>query len=271
MSDLSAMQTFNDYEDHAEDYSKEKNQMWRIYVEKYSLLNLVSSWQGKTVLDLGCGDGVYSFEAKNLGASYVYGIDIAHSMIKLAREKAKSISGVEFAVADCTNSTAVSDVLSDAKVNTFDIIICSYVLNYVQNTDEMTSISRVIAHALAPDGIVIGINNNPDETSTESELFQKYGFDKVTKPDIKLWDPVIYHIYDTMNAEQSVMTIVNFYCPWNVLQTHLSNESINYFETCDLKVDPEFLSSNELGKHEPTFFNTLTSHQPIKPFIARRI
>jgi SAM-dependent methyltransferase len=44
--------------------------------------------QGKTVLDIGCGPGLYSVALAERGAGRVVGLDFAEGMLKLARERA---------------------------------------------------------------------------------------------------------------------------------------------------------------------------------------
>ena len=45
--------------------------------------------EGKTVCDLGCGNGIFAIGAAMLGADRVYGIDISENMVKIARENAE--------------------------------------------------------------------------------------------------------------------------------------------------------------------------------------
>jgi ubiquinone/menaquinone biosynthesis C-methylase UbiE len=59
--------------------------------------------EGKTILDLGCGPGMYAISLAKGSPSLVYGIDFAPSMIDIARKEAIK-AGVEhickFEVAD---------------------------------------------------------------------------------------------------------------------------------------------------------------------------
>ena len=47
--------------------------------------------QGKSVADLGCGNGVLSIAAKLMGASKVLGVDLDPKALKVASENAKSL------------------------------------------------------------------------------------------------------------------------------------------------------------------------------------
>ena len=59
--------------------------------------------QGRSVLDVGCGPGHYSVELARRGASRVLGIDIAPTMLQIARERAAHAGAAQvcrFAQAD---------------------------------------------------------------------------------------------------------------------------------------------------------------------------
>lgn len=47
---------------------------------------------GKSVIDLGCGNGILAIGAKLMGAGSVTGIDIDHEAVKIAQENASSLS-----------------------------------------------------------------------------------------------------------------------------------------------------------------------------------
>jgi len=61
-------------------YNVEKQKPFRVLVEKYTILSLVEqhfgSFKDLRVVDLGCGDGIYSRLAEANGASKVIGIDV---------------------------------------------------------------------------------------------------------------------------------------------------------------------------------------------------
>ena len=77
-------------------YGGKRNLFWRVLdnwlrrdiQERYQLTfeRLGSDLRGQTVLDIGCGSGVYCFEAARRGAARVVGIDLAEGMISLARQ-----------------------------------------------------------------------------------------------------------------------------------------------------------------------------------------
>lgn len=58
----------------------------------------MTSFQGKRVIDIGCGDGTYSIELLRAGASEVLGIDAAESAVETANNKVSGIDGIHFEV-----------------------------------------------------------------------------------------------------------------------------------------------------------------------------
>jgi len=55
---------------------------------------------GKTVVDVGCGDGSYTYELLQMGASSVVGIDAAEGAIRLARERYAHVPAMTFETCD---------------------------------------------------------------------------------------------------------------------------------------------------------------------------
>ena len=90
---------------------------------KFAQLVQGIDFAGKHVLDIGCNLGMMCQLARDVGASYVKGIDIDRDYIKGAREVFPTI---EF---ECTE-----DIAGD-----FDIIICSAMLHYVKDLDKFFS------------------------------------------------------------------------------------------------------------------------------------
>ena len=81
---------------------------------------------GKTVLDIGCGSGVYAVDFARRGARRVLGIDFSGSMLELARGEAAThgVAGAcEFRRADFTQA--------DLKGERFDVVIAMGVFDYL--------------------------------------------------------------------------------------------------------------------------------------------
>ena len=77
-------------------YDGRRGPIWRLLdstfrrdiIERFRLtFDRLGDLKGKTVLDIGCGSGVYLREALARGASHVIGVDAAPRMLELAKER----------------------------------------------------------------------------------------------------------------------------------------------------------------------------------------
>ena len=65
---------------------------------------------GRDVLDLGCGTGMFAIGAKMLGASNVYGFDVSEKAVAAAKENAAELKAdVEFTVCDISSVDSHGD------------------------------------------------------------------------------------------------------------------------------------------------------------------
>ena len=112
-----------------EDYSTnpdkiERYRIWTSHIEKYS-----RSVNANNCLDIGCGSGVLSLFTAQLGLE-VTGIDLADEMLKICESKKKKlqIKNVQFTKGNL-------EEIGEKQFSNFDLIICSSVLEYVNNID----------------------------------------------------------------------------------------------------------------------------------------
>lgn len=98
------------------------------------LKKILPKFQGKKVLDLGCGYGWHCKYAVENGAEYVLGTDISHKMLEAAKSKNKD-ERIDY---KCIPMEDMN--FSDG---TFDIIISSLAFHYIKNFETLvTNISR---------------------------------------------------------------------------------------------------------------------------------
>ncbi len=94
------------------------------------------------VLDVGCGNGIISIHLGKLGFN-VTGIDVSEKTIETAR-KNNIYGNVQFRVQSAEELKASGEQ--------FDVIICSEVLEHLQNP---SALLQVLHPSLKPDGILI--------------------------------------------------------------------------------------------------------------------
>lgn len=123
--------------------------------EWYEMQKLMPDFNGKRVLDLGCGYGWHCFYAAEHGAEYVLGTDISEKMLEVARQK-NQFENIEF------QRIAMEDI--ECEDESFDVIISSLALHYVKDYREL---AEKISRWLKPGGRFV--------FSVEHPVFTAYG------------------------------------------------------------------------------------------------
>ena len=126
------------YDTIAKQYKKSKELPYRL-VEAYTYFHLLGNLAGKSILDLGCGEGFYTRKFKEKGASTVIGVDISPKMISLATaEETQHPLGIKYIVGDACKL---------GKIGSFDFVVASYLLCYAQNFEELLQMCQTIFEA----------------------------------------------------------------------------------------------------------------------------
>ena len=185
----------NSYDKIAEKYKNSKQLGFRKCIEEYTLLKLAGDISEKRVLDLACGEGIYTRKIKQLGASTVIGVDLSAEMIKLAEEEErKNTIGCQY---------LVNDALNLGKIGDFDVVMCMYLFNYARSKEELLQMCEVIFTNLKPNGKLIGFNDNPMNNLKNYANYKEYGFIKESTPTREEGDFVRYVIYNPDGTEFS--------------------------------------------------------------------
>nr|VFK19531.1 MAG: Ubiquinone/menaquinone biosynthesis C-methylase UbiE [Candidatus Kentron sp. LPFa] len=156
------------YDSIAEQYQKNIGLPPRQYAEPETYFHILGDLSGKSILDLACGEGLYTRKLKQKGAARVVGLDISEKMIELAmREERAGPLGIEY---------MVRDVLELGQIGKFDRVVATYLLNYSRTREELSRMCRNIYLNLKPDGRFVTLNNNNDQSADFSPKLVKYGY-----------------------------------------------------------------------------------------------
>ncbi|NQX43289.1 Methyltransferase domain-containing protein [Pedobacter steynii] len=117
------------------------------------LQKMLPDFEGKSVLDLGCGFGWHCIYAKQQGAKRVVGIDLSEKMLETAENKSVGLD-IEY------RQMAIEDI--DFSKEEFDVVISSLAFHYVK---DFSLICRKINHCLKPGGHFIFSQEHPVFTS----------------------------------------------------------------------------------------------------------
>ncbi len=203
MGTLSAKDQYNKY---ASIYHKKRKDpiknFWNEYIEVPAITHLISKdVVGKNVLDLGCGSGLYVKKLIELGAA-VKGSDISEELIKIARSENPVI---DFEVASAESLPYEN--------NSFDVVVASLSLHYLQNLSKSFSeISRI----LRPNGIFVFSINHPLNDSSETI--------KVSDNDVRIFKPYFHNNPYTLTMKDGNMEFTLYHHTFeNISQSLISS------------------------------------------------
>ncbi|OON71442.1 class I SAM-dependent methyltransferase [Streptomyces tsukubensis] len=142
---------------------------FRRHIEIPSVLAALGDLRGKRVVDLGCGAGLYARLVARGGASVVAGLDQSPGMIAHAHQRdRREASGITYLLHDISQPPPLPP-------QSFDAVVCVYVLPYASTQRQLTDICRTARTLLAPGGRFVTATLNPD-FATAHDYYRPYGF-----------------------------------------------------------------------------------------------
>lgn len=239
------------YDHIAAQYKESKQLGFRKYIELHTLLKLAGNLSGKQVLDLACGEGIYTRKIKSLGAAHILGIDISAEMIKLAQEEeARNPQGCEY---------RVKDVFDLGQVGNFDIVMGMYLLNYAQTREELLKMCVTVYNNLSDTGTFIGFNDNPMNDPKNYGSYGKYGFIKETTETRQEGDYIRYVI---SNPDGTTFAFNNYYLSAQTYENCFKEAGFTHFQW----VGP-WLDETE---KDNSYWNAFFADPPLIGFSARK-
>ncbi|RKH20543.1 class I SAM-dependent methyltransferase [Corallococcus praedator] len=144
------------------------------YIEGHTFFKALGSVEERNVLDLACGDGLYTRQLKARGANRVVGVDISEEMIGGARryEEAQRL-GIEY---------HVSDVADMAPLGVFDCVTAVYLLHYANSPEHLLRMCRNIHAHVKPGGRFVTYSFNPG-FSAKGPNSTRYGITMLDFPE----------------------------------------------------------------------------------------
>jgi ubiquinone/menaquinone biosynthesis C-methylase UbiE len=195
----------NDYDTLSAEYKKTHIKPDKLYSMLPTILDLVSPIGGKIIVDVGCGDGFFTFEfAKS--AREVYGLDNSKNQIEEAKKY--SVENTKF---------IFSDMLCFDYPKS-DIVNVPFVLGYIQPSKIILELFQKIFASLKKNGKIVGIIDSPKTLVHDNKIFgsikKLQSFDEGAKLTIELYNKekivaldAFYHTKDTI---QHLLSAVGF-------------------------------------------------------------
>jgi toxoflavin synthase len=216
------------------------------------MFSLLPDLAGCSVVDLACGDGIYSRKLRRAGARRVVGVDISSEMIALAEQaEAGEPLGVCYVVADV--ATVKLEEL-------FDVALCSYLFNYARSRSELRTLIESVHRLLRPGGAVVGCNDYPDNPRHDFGRYRPYGFIKIGELERHEGDTVSYRFF---NPDGSCFEIDNYFLPTDAYRQEFARAGFASFHWVMPDVSPEGLEEFPAG-----FWDAYLESPPIVSFTA---
>lgn len=218
------------------------------HAEEFTFLTLLGDVQGKTVLDLACGEGRFSRTMKQRGARHVVGVDISAKMIELAQQaEQQNPLGTTY---------RVGDVAALGKIGTFDLVSAAFLFNYAASKETLLSLCRTAYSNLKAGGkLVASVNATPLFPPLNNQATRKYGYLVRSPSPLREGDAVEYafftgsHSIRLLNYHWSTETYewalreAGFSaCSWQsptVSQQGLEQHGHEFW--CDFLLEPNFI------------------------------
>lgn len=155
------MFTIFDFGSNWEEFSKRRVDRGRLELACESLQSLLErdSLAGKSFLEVGCGSGLFSIAAHQLGATKVVGIDVNPRCIEISQTNRDLLAPgapLEFHVASALEPEQLKPF------GTFDLV---YAWGSLHHTGSMWNAVRNVSRCVAPEGIFIVAIYNKHITS----------------------------------------------------------------------------------------------------------
>jgi 2-polyprenyl-3-methyl-5-hydroxy-6-metoxy-1,4-benzoquinol methylase len=242
-----------EYDSIALQYQQTKKSPLRRFVESYTLLDLIGGVSGLSVLDLACGEGLYTRKVKERGAARVLGVDISPAMIALAEDQERSHPlGIEY---------VCCDVRTMPDLGLFDLVIAAYLLHYAPGEAELAEMCERIASHLGPGGRFISLNENPQQSLEQYAGYTQYGFNKNAEAPLRDGSPITYWL---VSGREMISFTAFFYCT-GTYERVFRAAGLTTVQWHALK-----LSEEGLVNHGPEYWKEYMSNPPVVGIECRR-
>lgn len=189
---MTASSPQSQFDDLAEIYESTDNWPFRGEIEIPSVLHALGDIRRCSVLDYGCGSGLYARLLKSRGAARVVGYDQATGMLRHARKlEEERRQGIDY-----------TSELSASLRGQFDLAVGVYVLPYAATRTALEGMCKEMASVLRPGGRLMTPCLNPDYDPS-TDYYRPYGFSLVTDEPHVDGRPVRLDLFHS-SAETSV-------------------------------------------------------------------
>ncbi len=129
--------------------TREADLTWRENIQE----NIIDV-RGKTIVDIGCGGGIYTLALAEMGATSVTGVDFSQAEIKAAKKRYADIPTITFTVGNAFSTGLQS--------RQYDIVLERALIHHLQQADLATCFAEA-RRILKPGGMLIIQDRTPED------------------------------------------------------------------------------------------------------------
>ncbi len=239
------------YDTIAEHYRESKWLLFRHFIERYTLVELLGDLRDRTVLDLACGEGVYARQFKRSGAAGVTGVDVSEQMIALAEaDERRDPLGCRYVCADAAAFTPAAPV---------DVVTAIYLLNYARTRAELDRFLQACYRALRPGGILVGFNDNVRRPPRPGDSLAKYGLEKTCPDPPRESDAIRYRL---TNHDGQAFEFDNYYLEPATYAAAARAAGFDDFRWVDAMLEP--------SEQDDSYWDDFMTQEPLTGFTASK-
>uniref|UniRef100_B8HWX8 Methyltransferase type 11 n=1 Tax=Cyanothece sp. (strain PCC 7425 / ATCC 29141) TaxID=395961 RepID=B8HWX8_CYAP4 len=208
--------------------------------ETYTYFKRLGDLKDKTVLDLACGEGFYTRQLKQQGASRVVGVDRSAAMLALAQQaESDQPLGIEYRQAD---------VFELALGEQFNCVVAAYLLNCAQTPAQLLSLCTNIHRHLQSGGWFFTVNHNLDLPIADYPKLEKYGIRKELAKELaaELVEGTPINVRLTVNAQGETILLEDCYLSRSTYVWALTTAGFSQIEWYTPEVSPQGLAQLSL-------------------------
>jgi len=234
----------DNYDKIHEDYEKTNEKPDKKYSMLPTILNLAEPLKNKIVIDIGCGDGFFTFPLAKK-AKFVYGIDNSIEQINKAKKLTKD--NIKFILGD------IFDVIYPKS----DLICIPFILDMVE-TEKLFDLFSKFYSSLESCGRIIGLIDDPKSLVSDN---RKYGVIKTIKADKLLEGSPL--IIDLFNENSHIITLNVIYHKKETIENALIKAGFK-----DIKWHKPIISKEGIDKFRNGFWDDYLNNCDVAYFSA---
>lgn len=179
---------------------------------------IVQQWQPnpRTVLDLGCGDGVLGRYLLSLfpKASGLF-VDFSDPMLEAVHQKVANLPTAQVISADFSTTQWIESVDIHGPI---DVVVSGFAIHH-QPDERKQAIYREIYNLLSPGGVFLNLEHISSRTPAGEALFDEffidhlYAFQAKSNPDADR-EAIAQQYHNRLDKSENILAPVDVQCQW---------------------------------------------------------